>query len=386
MTKECTLKEVFIISKLDEIQPDWRTGADVTHETKEKIRQRVFEKYSDLLEDAECISFRSIKETITRIRDKLNLPAKRDFLESQLPKEDAYTSSLDSSFSKPEAPSEIHETAEPSKPEPYVVKLERENSDPKTADPDVIFWCPDCNASFRLKNSDRESCPACHSTNIKYNAYMMNCGGGTCWRPNPAEEKSEVKPEPGQRPEEYEKSLEEKPGHAVSADSVGKEPKEDNCLHIPYGVYYFSQEGCSACESEKEVKRVFAQMRRISGEDIPNVQYINISKEKNPLPVFIIGTPTFIAVNSRLLYIDYGYFQWLKAIVGKEKWSAVLETAAKEDTETHMNEIKSLIAEGKKYRELCNMGYHKNDVKKCIDEVKKEKLNKCKDGVCPLPA
>lgn len=33
MSKGCLLKTAFVAKKLDEIQPDWRKGADVTQET-----------------------------------------------------------------------------------------------------------------------------------------------------------------------------------------------------------------------------------------------------------------------------------------------------------------------------------------------------------------
>ncbi len=68
------------------------------------------------------------------------------------------------------------------------------NRNPKTADPDVIFWCSDCNASFRIKHSDRESCPACHFTNIQYNDFAMSCGGGNCWRPRPLKDSLTICP------------------------------------------------------------------------------------------------------------------------------------------------------------------------------------------------
>ena len=113
MTKECTLKELFITSKLDEIQPDWRTGADVTQETKDKIRQRVFEKYSDLLEDAECISIRSIENTVGRIREKLEIPHNSSIIKKQLSKSHSYEYPLDSSASKPEVSSGVQATVEP---------------------------------------------------------------------------------------------------------------------------------------------------------------------------------------------------------------------------------------------------------------------------------
>ena len=68
------------------------------------------------------------------------------------------------------------------------------NRNPKTADPDVIFFCEDCITPFRIKHSDRESCPACHSTNIQYSDYAMSCGGGNCWRPRPLKDSLTICP------------------------------------------------------------------------------------------------------------------------------------------------------------------------------------------------
>lgn len=99
MTKECTLKEAYIIKALDEIQPDWRDGKDVTRTTKDRIRQRIAEKYADIFDpdDSVCITFRSIEKTVTRIREKLEIkPSKIGG-----PKKENYSpvwvSSLDSS-------------------------------------------------------------------------------------------------------------------------------------------------------------------------------------------------------------------------------------------------------------------------------------------------
>lgn len=68
------------------------------------------------------------------------------------------------------------------------------NRNPKTADPDVIFFCEDCITPFRIKHSDRESCPACHSTNIQYSDFAMSCGGGNCWRPRPLKDSLTICP------------------------------------------------------------------------------------------------------------------------------------------------------------------------------------------------
>lgn len=86
MTKACPLKAAFITSKLDEIQPCWRDGADVTQETKSTIRSYAQEKYKDILEDIledadESISIKSIENAIGRVRKKLgiiNLKGKRN--------------------------------------------------------------------------------------------------------------------------------------------------------------------------------------------------------------------------------------------------------------------------------------------------------------------
>ena len=78
MTKACPLKAAFITSKLDEIQPCWRDGADVTQETKSTIRSYAQEKYKDILEDIledadESISIKSIENAIGRVRKKMGI-------------------------------------------------------------------------------------------------------------------------------------------------------------------------------------------------------------------------------------------------------------------------------------------------------------------------
>jgi hypothetical protein len=75
MTKKCTLKEAFIEKKLDEYQPDWRDGKDITTETKQKIREYVASILpEELEEDATCISDYSIQHMARKIRKRENLP------------------------------------------------------------------------------------------------------------------------------------------------------------------------------------------------------------------------------------------------------------------------------------------------------------------------
>lgn len=96
MTQECTLKEAFIMKKLDELQPNWRTGEDVVWATKNMIKEYVEEHYSEILSPTEsaCITFNSIEKTIMRIRKKLDIQAKkrphnteREVTWQQLPKQ-----------------------------------------------------------------------------------------------------------------------------------------------------------------------------------------------------------------------------------------------------------------------------------------------------------
>ncbi|MCJ7617350.1 MAG: hypothetical protein MUO43_12525 [Desulfobacterales bacterium] len=76
MTKECTLKEAFIESKLTEFQPNWKTGEDITAETKQLIKDYVAEKIpSDILEGTECITDYSIWHMAQKIREREGLPA-----------------------------------------------------------------------------------------------------------------------------------------------------------------------------------------------------------------------------------------------------------------------------------------------------------------------
>ncbi|CAG0986996.1 hypothetical protein METP3_02417 [Methanosarcinales archaeon] len=75
MTKKCSLKEAFIEKKLDEYQPGWKQGEDITTETKQKIREYVASILpEELEEDATCISDYSIQHMARKIRKRENLP------------------------------------------------------------------------------------------------------------------------------------------------------------------------------------------------------------------------------------------------------------------------------------------------------------------------
>jgi hypothetical protein len=75
MTKQCTMKEAFVERKLDEFQPGWRNGEDITAETKQKLRDYVASKMPDeFKDDAACLTDYSIRNMANKIRERENLP------------------------------------------------------------------------------------------------------------------------------------------------------------------------------------------------------------------------------------------------------------------------------------------------------------------------
>jgi hypothetical protein len=69
------MKEAFVERKLDDIQPGWRDGEDITAETKQKIREYVASKMPDeFKDDAACLTDYSIRNMATKIRERENLP------------------------------------------------------------------------------------------------------------------------------------------------------------------------------------------------------------------------------------------------------------------------------------------------------------------------
>jgi len=69
------MKEAFVERKLDEFQPGWRNGEDITAETKQKIREYVASKMpEEFKDDASCLTDYSIRNMATKIRERENLP------------------------------------------------------------------------------------------------------------------------------------------------------------------------------------------------------------------------------------------------------------------------------------------------------------------------
>ena len=75
MTKQCTMKEAFVERKLDDFQPGWRDGEDISAETKQKLREYVASKMpEELKDDAACLTDYSIRNMANKIRERENLP------------------------------------------------------------------------------------------------------------------------------------------------------------------------------------------------------------------------------------------------------------------------------------------------------------------------
>jgi hypothetical protein len=76
MSKGCTLKEAFVEKRLDQFQPGWRHGEDITADTKQKIRDYVFSTApEEIKDDLECFTDYSIWHMAKKIRNRENLPA-----------------------------------------------------------------------------------------------------------------------------------------------------------------------------------------------------------------------------------------------------------------------------------------------------------------------
>lgn len=74
MTKRCTMKEVFVERKLDEFQPAWRDGEDISADTKQKIRNYVASRMpEEFKDDIVCFTDYSIWHMAKKIRERENL-------------------------------------------------------------------------------------------------------------------------------------------------------------------------------------------------------------------------------------------------------------------------------------------------------------------------
>lgn len=205
-----------------------------------------------------------------------------------------------------------------------------------------------------------------------------------------------------------------------------KEPVKPNVegFTIPYGFYYLSQEYCSNCDSkenvEEDCKNLRDVIKQITGEDIPQIQYVNLTNEDNPMPIHMMsfGTPAVFYCGERGVYFNTGIGTWYyltRWLFGKEasdKIHEIFMTKADRERREYFDTIRKMIRDGTTNKEFKELGFdneiirdlrkeikeekmtseEKEDRRKQIIQKEKERLDKlngedeCKDGVCPLPS
>lgn len=169
---------------------------------------------------------------------------------------------------------------------------------------------------------------------------------------------------------------------------VDKNPK--NGVTIPYGFYYFSQEGCSGCYSKQGFEAFFDHIKQISGEELPQLYYIDISKDENPINLRVIGTPTVCEIGVQGLYINVGFNEsdWVLWHFGDKKGREIAKVLESEYNRQRKESFKEKIRQGWNNEQLLHhFGSIKTkEVEKWRKEVQREKAKNCKDGVCQLPA
>lgn len=159
---------------------------------------------------------------------------------------------------------------------------------------------------------------------------------------------------------------------------VDKEPEQ--FLKLPYGFWYYAQDDCGSCDEKDEAEMILKDLSRISGIDFPDIQYINLSNTKNPLPVFITGTPTVVECSEDGICICKDFMDWSHWKIGRDKARKLWDDYYEEFDEKKKQEIKKDILDGMKSKELIEKHSDKDLIKESRQELKDEK--KCKNGIC----
>lgn len=206
-----------------------------------------------------------------------------------------------------------------------------------------------------------------------------------------------------------------------------KEPVKPNVegYTLPYGFYYLSQEQCSNCDSKEAVEEDFTNLRGVikqfTGEDVPQVQYVNLTNEDNPMPIHMmsLGTPSLFYCGEEGVYFNSGnigiWYYWTTWMFGKEtadKIHEVFMTKDMRERKEYFDTIRKMIRDGTTNKEFKEMGFDNDIIRDLRKEIKDEKMTseekenrrkqiiqkekerldklngegECKDGVCPLPS
>ncbi len=102
-------------------------------------------------------------------------------------------------------------------------------------------------------------------------------------------------------------------------------------ITLPYGVYYFSSDECEYCRSEDEIKESIAPYKRLSVVELPEIQYINLSRY-NPTLIDIHSTPTIVDIHPQGVFVMVGsmcVYDWLRWKLG-DKFNSIYEAIRKE--------------------------------------------------------
>ena len=159
---------------------------------------------------------------------------------------------------------------------------------------------------------------------------------------------------------------------------VDKEPEQ--FIKIPYGFWYYAQDDCSSCVKKEEVEQYLEDISRISGVKLPDMQYINLSTTKNPLPVEIRTTPMFVECAEKGIYIHRDFWDWLSWKIGRDKAINSENKLYEERGKKEKQEIKKDIVNGMKIRALKKKHSNAYLIEECRHELEKEK--KCENGIC----
>lgn len=156
---------------------------------------------------------------------------------------------------------------------------------------------------------------------------------------------------------------------------------------IPYGLYYFAQEGCGSCMDEEELReRIELYMRRV-GVTMPAIHYVNLSKMANPTGIVIVQTPTLVECDEGKLFVaDSGSLPlYIQYKIGEKRFRKISRALEREDKQARTDELRNGVCAGKTFDELFLMGYGTREINACREKIRKEKAEGCKDGVCALP-
>ena len=184
---------------------------------------------------------------------------------------------------------------------------------------------------------------------------------------------------------------------------------EQGELDSPYGLYYFAQDHCDACETKEQVEHSLMGFQRVIKDEIlPKLHYVNLSRDKNPLNIKISATPTAIEITHTKIFRGhdfYGMFDntWLAWRYG-EKRAKEIKEAVQADWKQEQNDIIQHIRDGKDGKWLKKKGYNeldicsarrsvrlekkwkRHDLKKAESMKRWEEQKKCEGGACQLPA